>query len=207
MKLSLVPALALVMCLSMGLAQAQESPETMIRRGVEEVTAVLKSDPDIKAGNRQKINALIESKIMPHVSADRMTRAAVGRHWGEATDAEKQALVREFKALLTNTYAGAFASYRDDTVIAYKPVRSTPDATEAVVRSLIKNGSRDAIQLDYYMERIDGTWKVFDFDVLGVRVVEAYKGQFGAEASAHGIDGLIRLLAAKNRAIEARGKA
>ena len=207
MNLKLLGLLAAALLTSAGPACAQDSPEAIIKRAVEEVTVVLKSDADIKAGNRQKINALVDSKILPYLSVERMTQAAAGRHWTNATPEQKLALTREFKILLTNTYAGAFTNYRADTVIEYRAARATSGDTESVVRSVIKTGASGTIQLDYYLEKIDGTWKVTDFNVIGVRIVEAYKSQFNAAASADGMDGIIKALAAKNRAIESRGKA
>lgn len=207
MNLKLLGLFAAGLLISAGPALAQDSPEAIIKRAVDEVTTVLKSDPDIKAGNRQKINALVDSKIIPYLSVERMTQAAAGRHWTSATPDQKLALTREFKILLTNTYSGAFTNYRADTVIEYRAARTAPSDSEAVVRSVIRTGASDTIQLDYYLEKVEGAWKVTDFNVIGVRIVEAYKSQFNAAASANGMDGLIKTLAAKNRAIESRGKA
>jgi phospholipid transport system substrate-binding protein len=186
---------------------AQEAPDALIRRAVDEVTTVIKADKDIQAGHRGKINALVDSKIVPYVHFQRMTQTAVGRHWAKATPEQQQALTREFKGLLTNTYAGAFSTYRADTVIDYKPFRMQQGDSDAVVRSTVKPGNGEPIQLDYYLERFDGAWKVIDINVLGARLVETYKNQFNSEITANGIDGLIKALASKNRSIEARNKA
>jgi phospholipid transport system substrate-binding protein len=187
-------------------AFAQEAPDVLIRRAVDEVTTAIKADKDIQAGHRGKINALVDSKIVPYVHFQRMTQTAVGRHWAKATPEQQQALAREFKGLLTNTYSGAFSTYRPDTVIDYKPFRMPQGDGDAVVRSIVKPGNGEPIQLDYYLERVDGAWKVTDINVLGARLVETYKNQFNAEISANGIEGLIKALASKNRAIEARNK-
>jgi len=187
-------------------AMAQEAPDVLIKRAVEDVTSVIKSDRDIQNGNRSKINQLVDTKIVPYVNFQRMTQSAVGRHWSRATAEQQVALAREFKGLLTNTYAGAFSSYRNDTVVEYKPLRMQPGDSDAVVRSTVKPGNGEPIQLDYYLERFDGAWKVVDINVLGARLVETYKNQFNSEIAANGIDGLIKALAAKNRTIEARSK-
>ena len=170
------------------------------------MTTAIKADREIQAGNRHKINLLVDNKIVPYVNFQRMTQSAVGRHWSRASAEQQQALTREFKGLLTNTYAGAFSTYKADTVIEYKPFRLQPGDSDAVVRSLVKPGSGEPIQLDYYLERFDGVWKVVDLNVLGARLVETYKNQFNSEIAANGIDGLIKALASKNRTIEARSK-
>lgn len=185
---------------------AQEAPDAMIRRVVDEVTAAIKSDRDIQSGNRHKISQLVDTKILPYVNFLRMTQSAVGRHWSRATPEQQASLAREFKGLLTNTYSGAFSTYRPDTVIEYKPFRLAAGESDAVVRSLVKPGSGEPIQLDYYVERFDGAWKVVDINVYGARLVETYRNQFNTEITANGIDGLIKALAAKNKAIEAKSR-
>lgn len=187
-------------------ASAQESPEVLVKRVVDEVTTVIKADKEIQAGNRAKINALIDSKIAPVVNFQRMTQTAVGRHWQRATPEQQTALTREFRALLTNTYSYAFAEYRPETVIEYRPFRMQPGETDAVVRSLIRTGSRDPLQVDYYMEKGDAGWKVVDMNVLGARLVETYKNTFNTEITNNGFDGLIKSLASKNKSIEAKNK-
>jgi phospholipid transport system substrate-binding protein len=189
-----------------GIVFAQEAPDVIIKRVVDEVTTVIKSDKDIQNGNRHKINQLVDSKIVPYVNFMRMTQSAVGRHWSKATPEQQSALAREFKGLLTNTYSGAFSTYRPDTVIEYKPLRMQSGDPEVVVRSTVKPGKGEPIQLDYYVERIDGAWKVVDINVFGARLVETYKNQFNSEISSNGIDGLIKALSAKNKAIEAKAK-
>lgn len=187
-------------------ASAQDAPDAIIKRAVDEVTTAIKADREIQAGNRHRINLLVDTKIVPYVNFQRMTQSAVGRHWSRASAEQQQALTREFKGLLTNTYAGAFSTYKTDTVIEYKPFRMQPGDADAVVRSLVKPGSGEPIQLDYYLERFDGAWKVVDLNVLGARLVETYKNQFNSEIAANGIDGLIKALASKNKIIEARNK-
>lgn len=187
-------------------AFAQEAPDVLIKRAIAEVTAAIDADREIRAGNRQKITALINVKVLPYLDVQSMTRSALGRHWARATPDQQQGLVREFSRLLINTYAGAFASYRPETVIEYRPQRVQVADKEAVVRSLIRAPGSEPMQLDYYLELIGGVWKVTDMNVLGARLVETYKNQFNGAVAADGIDGLIKALANRNQQIEARSK-
>jgi len=198
---------ALATSMFCGMAWAQEAPDVIIKRAVAEVAAAIDADRDIASGNRQKIIALVETRVFPHMNLQSMTRTATGRHWPRATPEQQQALIREFSRLLTNTYAGAFANYQPDTVIEYRPLRMQTGDTDVVVRSLVKSKGGEPMQLDYYLERSDGTWKVVDINVLGARLIETYKNQFNGVIVADGIEGLIKVLSARNRAIEARNRA
>ena len=190
-----------------GSALAQEAPDALVKRVVDDVTSALKADKDLQTGNRAKINALIDHKVAPVINFQRMTQSAVGRHWQRATPEQQAALTREFKVLLTNTYSYAFSEYKPETVIEYRPLRMQTGDTDAVVRSLIRTGSREPISIDYYLEKSDGGWKVVDLNVFGARLVENYKNTFNTEISNNGVDGLIKSLAAKNKTLEAKYKA
>lgn len=185
-------------------AHAQEAPDALIRRVVGDVTAAINADPAIQSGERSRITALIEARVLPHLDLEAMTRTAAGRHWARATPEQQKALTTEFSRLLANTYAGAFASYRPDTRIDFRPARGTPADDEAVVRTQVTARGGEPMQLDYMLERRGAAWKVVDINVLGARLVETYKNQFNGVIASDGIEGLVKALATRNRAYMAR---
>jgi phospholipid transport system substrate-binding protein len=182
-------------------AQAQATPDGLIKQVTTEVIETVKSDKAIQAGDIGKVVSLVDSKVMPHVNFQRMTASAVGRNWRSATPEQQKRLQDEFKILLVRTYAGALSQVKDQTV-QLKPFRAAAEDTEVVVRTEVK-GKGEPIQLDYRMEKTAAGWKVYDINVLGVWLVEQYKGSFAQEVAAVGIDGLITKLADKNKAAAA----
>ena len=185
--------------------RAQEiAPDALAKKVTDEVIAVLRADKDIQAGNTKKVLDLVESKILPHFNFARMTRLAVGAPWRQATPAQQQSLVHEFRTLLVNTYTSAFTQYRDQT-IEYRPLKMAPGDTEVVVRSLIKQKTgADPIDINYSMEKADGAWKVYDVVIAGVSLVQNYRSSFASEIQKSGVDGLIATLVAKNKTLAAQ---
>lgn len=184
---------------------AEEAPDAMIKRLSEEVLALIRSDPALRAGDVNRIMVVVDNKIMPNVNFRRMTAAAVGPAWRQASPEQQKRLQEEFKNLLVRTYSGALAQVGDET-ISVKPLRAAPDDREVVVRSEIR-GRGEPIQLEYRMERSPGEgsgWKIYNLNVLGVWLVETYRSQFAQEINARGIDGLIAALSERNRANAAR---
>ena len=108
-------AVAAVMAVG-GAALAQTAPDALVRQISTEVIDTVKADKDIQAGNLNKIIALVDAKVMPHVNFPRMTAIAVGRPWRTATDVQKKRLQEEFKTLLVRTYSGALTQVKDQTV-------------------------------------------------------------------------------------------
>jgi phospholipid transport system substrate-binding protein len=184
-------------------AQAVKPPEVLIKEVSTDVLDAVKADNSIRAGDVQKVIALVDTKVMPYVDFQRMTASAVGRYWRQATPEQQKRLQDEFKILLVRTYSGALAQVKDQTV-QLKPMRSSPEDTEVVVRSEVR-GKGDPIQLDYRLEKTPTGWKIYDVNVLGVWLVENYRNSFAQEIGANGIDGLIAKLAERNKAAAAGG--
>lgn len=182
--------------------QAQEAPEALIKQVSTEVIETVKSDKAIQGGDIRKIIALVDAKVMPHVNFQRMTASVVGRHWREATPEQQKRLLDEFKVLLVRTYSGALTQVKEQTV-QVKPMRSTPQDTEVVVRTEVR-GKGEAIQLDYRLEKAPAGWKIYDVNVLGVWLVEQYRNSFAQEIGTSGINGLIAKLAERNKAAASR---
>lgn len=178
-------------------AQGIEAPEALIQRVAGDVIDRVKADPALRGGDMGRIMELVDTKLMPHVNFTRMTASAVGRFWRQATPQQRQRLQSEFKTLLIRTYSGALGQLTDQTLVL-RPMRSRPEDTEVVVRSELR-GRGDPIQIDYRMEKTANGWKVFDINVMGIWLVETYRGQFTQEINARGIDGLIAALAERNR--------
>ncbi len=184
-------------------AQAQEpAPDALVKSISQEVIAVLKQDKDIQAGDPKKVEALIETKVLPHFNFTRMTQIAMARNWRLATPEQRKELTSEFKTLLVRTYSTALSNYRDQQ-IDYKPLRAKPEDVEVTVRSEVKqSGSSQPVAIDYEMEKTPNGWKVYDVKVGGVSLVTTYRDTFTSEVKEHGVDGLIKSLAAKNRQSE-----
>lgn len=177
-------------------AASAATPDQLIRELSIETLEAVKADKDIQAGNINKIIALVDTKVMPHINFQRMTASAVGRFWRQATPEQQAKLQAEFKTLLVRTYAGALTQVKDQT-IGLKPLRAQPTDTEVVVKTEIR-GKGDAIQLDYRLEKSGAVWKIYDVNVLGIWLADQYRNSFAQEIGANGIDGLIKSLADKN---------
>lgn len=181
-------------------ASAQDvAPDALIRSVTDEVLEIVRADKDLKNGNTKKAIDLVEAKVLPHFNFTRMTQLATARDWRQASPAQQKTLTDEFRELLVRTYSKALTEYRNQT-IAYKPFSLKAGETDAKVRTEIRQPSGGKpIELDYYLEKSTGTWKVYDIEVGGISLVTNYRDEFAGEVRNNGIDGLIRMLQAKNK--------
>ncbi|MFJ5380388.1 phospholipid-binding protein MlaC [Cupriavidus sp. CER94] len=200
-KRLLLPFLTVVAFAGAGAAHAQQAdastPDGLVKAVVNDVMSTVQSDKDMQAGNIGKITQLVEQKILPHANFTRTTQIAMGRNWSKATPEQQKVITDEFKTLLIRTYAGAIAQIRDQKV-QFRPYRGTADDTDATIRTQVINKG-EPIQMDYRLEKTAEGWKVYDINVLGAWLTEAYKGSFNTIANQQGVDGVIKTLQDRNR--------
>lgn len=189
-------ALAAAVCIPFAVQASDEAPDALIKRLSADVLETIKADPALRGGDMPKITALVDQVVLPHVNFRRMTSAAVGPKWRQATPAQQERLQNEFKKLLMRTYAGALAQVSDQTVVV-KPLRMAAGDTDVLVRTEVR-GKGEPVALDFRLEKKPEGWQVYNFNVLGVWLVETYRTQFAEELNKNGIDGLINTLASRS---------
>lgn len=182
-------------------AQAQETPDVLIKQVTEDVLEIVRNDKDIQSGNTQKAIDLVDKKVLPHFDFLHMTALALGKDWRKATPQQQQQLTAEFKTLLVRTYSNALTGYKNQKVV-YKPFKMNAGETDVLVRTEVLQPGSKAVQLDYSLEKKESGWKVYDVTVAGISLVTNYRDQFAQEVRNGGVDGLIATVAAKNKSLE-----
>jgi len=119
---------------------ADEAPDALIKRLSTEVLDSVRSDKAIQAGDINKVIALVDKVVMPNVNFRRMTAAAVGPGWRQASPEQQKRLQEEFKVLLVRTYAGALAQVSDQTIVI-KPLRAAAEDKDVLVRAVATRSS------------------------------------------------------------------
>jgi len=176
------------------------APDAQVKKIADEVIAIAKQDKDIRAGDQNRINELVNARVLPYFDFSRMTALAVGHNWRKASAEQQKALTSEFRTLLVRTYSSALSTYRNQ-VIEFKPLRAAAEDTDVKVRSQIRQPGSPPISIDYSMEKDPSGWKVYDVVVDGVSLVTNYRETFNTEIHNAGVDGLIKSLARKNRSL------
>ena len=139
---------------------------------------------------------------MPSFDFTEMTRLAVGRPWRDASPEQRKKLQQEFTELLVNTYTSALSrTVAADKTVDVKPVQAGANAKEVTVRSVVKGGGGQPLEIDYRMTKEEQGWKVIDVTVENVSLVTTYRSTFAQQVQQGGIDGLIKSLEDKNRQI------
>jgi phospholipid transport system substrate-binding protein len=176
---------------------AGPTPEALIRQISTEVLDVARTDKAVQDGDVSKISSLVESKVMPHVDFEVITRSAVGVQWRGATADQRSKLQAEFKLLLIRVYAGALTQLKDQAVEITR-TQAVTGSTQVIVQSEVR-GKGEPIKLDYRLDKRGEVWKIIDVNVGGLWLVQNYRTQFAQELTKGGIDGLIGALVERNK--------
>lgn len=151
---------------------------------------------DIK-NDRQRLYALVDRIVLPHVDLRRMSEEVLGRYWREASSAQRETFMQEFKRLLERTYSTAVLDYTDQQ-IRFLPTQARR-VGETLVRTVVEQPAGTSIPVDYAMRQEGQQWKVFDVVIDGASLVIDYRGEFAEEIERYGMKEFLKRLADKNK--------
>jgi phospholipid transport system substrate-binding protein len=162
------------------------------------VATVLQKISTSKHLSPQAVNDVVQSNILPYVDFRAMARSSVGFYWRRASAQQKEQLTQQFEKLLVRTYSGALSQVGSSKVLV-EPLRAAPGASSVVVRTRVLHEGQ-LINIAYRMRKEASGWKVVDMNILGVWLVDNYRGVFAEQIQNSGIDGLIHTLTLQNQA-------
>lgn len=177
------------------------SPDALIQTVTNRVLSTIKADKSIKSGDINRITQVVNAEILPYTDFRRTTQLAAGRAWRTATPQQQDQLVEQFKMLLIRTYSGALSQVKDQTV-QFKPFRADPGATDVVVRSAVINNGQP-VELDYRLYKTPQGWRVYDLNVAGAWLIQAYQQQFNEKINEGGVAALVQFLTQRNEQLAA----
>lgn len=195
MKKSAVLSALSIGLLSISLAVASPADAvSQIRQNATQVLTLLKN------GDAATARRNAEAYAIPYFDFQRMTALAVGNPWRSASNAQKQALTKEFQTLLIRTYSGTMMKFKNAKVnVKNNPVVSK-NGKEITVRAEVAASGEKPVNIDFTTYQSGNKYRVYNVAVEGASLVTVYRNQFGETVKAKGIDGLIADLKAKNNA-------
>lgn len=196
-RITLFAALWLWLFSGVALAASPDMASALVKDASQRMLTTLEKRRAEVDRDQTLIYKLVSEILVPHFDFERITEAAVGRHWSQATPAQQQALTVGFRELLIRTYAKALLRYSGQE-IRYLPVRPGADPGSVTVSSEIVQKGAAPLPVDYKLYLKGGAWKVYDVVIDNVSLVTNYRGSFAAQIRQGGIDGLVQRLGEMN---------
>lgn len=170
----------------------------VVRRGIDDVLAVLRDPATAGPGMRRTRVAHL------HEVADRlfdwpeMSRCSLGPAWRTLEEAQRSRFAALFPDLLADAYLDDLDKFRGDEQV--KIDRATGTDSEAEVDTTLITHSGEHVPMVYWLHRVDSTWRIYDFSIEGVSLVNNYRESFGRFLVNHDFEALMQRLERKRAA-------
>jgi len=172
-------------------APTPDAGKTLIATTIEAVRGALAADPALSRGERpREVVAIVEEFVLPHVDTQMSGRLILGRHWREASAAQRAEFIDAYRDLLLRTYAVHATDYLAAQVDILSAAPAGREGRVLQVRTRVTRPGKPVAAVDYRMIARNGEWKVFDAVVQGVSLVSTLRTAVAAEIQRIGIDGL-----------------
>ncbi|NOQ89297.1 MAG: ABC transporter substrate-binding protein [Gammaproteobacteria bacterium] len=181
------------------IAQAEplESPAVLLERVSQQVIKILQDDHELLQKEPDRVYAIIDEYILPHLDDVTMAKLALGKNWKKATKKQKIAFVVEFRNLLVRTYSKSLIEFSDQK-INFFPVKLAADTHKTSVKAEVIQPGGPSIPMAYRVRIKNNAWKVYDIKIDGISLVTSYRGTFSQEIRKSGMDGLLKYMRDKN---------
>ena len=192
----------LILCFMIGVAKAVASPDDVVKVTADGVISHIENNRSVLEKNPGKIYEMVDQLIIPRFDFISMSKWVLGKHWKQASEAQRSEFITQFKALLVRTYARALLEYSGQE-IKYFPSEQNPKSNIAVVKTELTSASNTHLPILYRMHQKNEEWKVVDVSVDGVSLVTTYRGSFATQIKKNGFDSLLNELSKKNARLDA----
>jgi phospholipid transport system substrate-binding protein len=182
---------------------SDQDPQPLISERINELLTRLRDDAAAIRTDQSIAYRISDELIAPHIDFPRITRLVIGKYWRDATDEQKQKLIKEIRELLVRSYVTAMSSYIDelvseDNLIEFLPSRYKSGDRKASVRANIALGGRAPAEVQYQLY-YRGQWKIYDIVIEGISLAITYRTSFGEQIRRDGLEKLIAQLTERNQ--------
>jgi phospholipid transport system substrate-binding protein len=133
----------------------------------------------------------------------KLAQMVLGRHWKDRTTAERKEFITLFQQLLEKSHVMRMAT---EGKAEQRFVSEEVEKDRAIVQAVAKVDDSD-IPIEYILVQQNGTWKIYDLGVDGMRLSQIYRSQFNKVISRSSYDDLIQRMKMKLEEIELEQKA
>jgi len=174
-----------------------ETVKSRVDEALQSLTQISATGPEAMERRRAEIRRAADALF----DFTEMSRRALGRHWADRTEAEREEFVRLFTDLMARSYIGKIDRYAGEA-IAYTGERV--DGDEASVQSQVVTAKGAQIPVEYRLHRVNESWSAYDVFIENVSLVGTYRSQFDRIIKSESFADLLRRLREKERVAEAQ---
>ena len=185
----------LLMCFTTAAVATSMSPGELIELGVTRLTKQMLAERAMLELDAEKLYALVDQELGPHLAVKKIARLVVGRHWKKATQAQQEEFTVGFRRLLIKTYAASIFEHVSEAKVEFKPFLMKKHSRTAIVRSVIRFNDGSKLPVDYkLLLGSEGQWLIYDVLISRLSLVINFRNSYGRIVKSGGFDALLELL-------------
>jgi phospholipid transport system substrate-binding protein len=165
---------ALALAWAAGAAQAitpTEAVQGRVDRALQTLSRMPAGTPQAAAERQAEIRRVADALF----DFTEMSRRALGRHWTDRSQGERDEFVKLFSDLMARAYLGKMDRYAGEA-ITYVGERIEGDL--ATVNSRVITAKKSEVPVEYRMRRVGDRWAAYDILIDNVSLVGTYRSQF-----------------------------
>lgn len=186
---------AVLVALAVAAAAGPPEAEQLIRRGVDDVLDVLRDPLTQPAAARAQRIARLRQVADRLFDWPEMSQRCLGPAWRTIDAAQRKRFVDLFPDILATAYLDDLDKFRGDERVAIE--RSTESRDHAEVYTTVVTHGGERVPMVYWLHHVESAWRVYDFSIEGVSLVNNYRESFGRFLVNHSFEELMDRLERK----------
>jgi ABC-type transporter MlaC component len=184
---------------SLGWASKPGEPTAVIQKTVDQVLEVLR-DKNLQVPSRRKERLAKIRVIADDIFAwDLMAMRSLGPTWRDLDDDKRSRFVSAFREILADQYLDDMDNFQGTETVDVHGAKS--QGGHWSVETTLITHSRERVPIHYFMHKGEAGWRVHDFSVEGVSLVNHYRKSFRRFLVNESFDALLRRLERKSAAV------
>ena len=174
------------------------APQDLIETAATKMLKALDADREAAQSDPARVRQLVDEILLPSFDTDYSARLVLGKHWRDATPAQRQRFIDAFYQSLLRNYGSALAEFTADRMTLL-PFRGDLSTGQATVRTEVKRSDGTRVPVNYSMRATPAGWKAWDVTIEGISYVRNLRNDVGAEVDQRGLDAVIERLETESR--------
>jgi phospholipid transport system substrate-binding protein len=198
MRIRVLTIVVVAMVASLFTAAWAGEPTEQLKGSVDKVLQILQ-DPKLQAAGQEAERRTTVRKVANTIfDFSETAKRALGPHWQNLSEKDRQEFVSLFSDLLERSYIGKIEQYSGERI---KYVGESTEGDGATVRTklIAKNGTE--VPIDYRMLKNGDRWLVYDVSIEGVSLVGNYRTQFNKIIQTASYDELVKRMRAQDQGL------
>lgn len=186
---------AMVVALSAATTAVPVTAEQVIRRGIDDVLDVLRDPTTQPAAARAQRIARLREVAGRLFDWPEMSQRSLGPTWRTIDASQRKRFAEVFPDLLASAYLDDLDKFRGDERVTIE--RSTESGDHAEVYTIVVTHGGERVPMVYWLHRVESAWRVYDFSIEGVSLVNHYRESFARFLVNHNFEQLMEVMERK----------